>query len=224
MSRRPAFLGLALLASALAATVMLELDAAQPAEDRTGIVPIHHLPRAKARAASEDPMDHTDQWVASALARPLFSRDRRPTPEATKTSGGPAFASLPRLTGVVIGPFGRTAIFAVGEAGKAVEVKEGKSLGAYTVRAIAPGRVTVAGPEGERVVQLSADAATRSTLAAEMPQPPQAAPAIPGMPPGVTPGQPLTPQQRATLMNMRGAAFARGVPGQRPPATQEGSE
>jgi hypothetical protein len=227
VSRRPAFLGLALLASALAAVVALELDAAQPAEDQTGIVPIHHLPHAKARAPSEDPEDHTDMWVSAALARPLFSRDRRPTPEAAKGSGGPALAALPRLTGVVIGPFGRTAIFAVGEAGKAVAVGEGKTLGAYTVRAVVPGRVTVAGPEGERVVQLAPDAATRNTLAAELPQPaPVAAPppAIPGLPPGVVPGQPLTPQQRATLMNMRGAAFGRGIPTQRPQATQEGSD
>ena len=228
MSRRPAFLGLALLACALGGVIVLELDAARPAVDETGIVPIRHAPRAQARAASEDPEDHTDQWVATALARPLFSRDRRPTPVAAASGGGPAQGGLPRLTGVVIGPFGRTAIFAGPDGGKPVAVSEGKTLGAYTVRAIAPGRVTVTGPEGERVVMPVADAATRSTLAPEAPPPPPAIP--PGLPPGtlpsgLTPGGQTTPQQRATLFNLRpGNPLARGGAGQRNPATQEGSD
>ena len=225
MSRRPAFLGLALLACALGGVIVLELDAARPAVDETGIVPIRHAPRAQARAASEDPEDHTDQWVATALARPLFSRDRRPSPVAAASGGGPAKSGLPRLTGVVIGPFGRTAIFAGPDGAKPVSVTEGKTLGAYTVRAIAPGRVTVTGPEGERVVMLAADAATRSTLAPEAPPPPPATGVPPGaLPSGLTPGGQMTPQQRATMLNLRpGAPLARGLPG-RNPATQEGSD
>jgi hypothetical protein len=227
MSRRPAFLGLALLACALGGVIVLELDAARPAVDETGIVPIRHAPRARARAPSEDPEDHTDQWVATAVARPLFSRDRRPTPVSAASGGGPAQGGLPRLTGVVIGPFGRTAIFAGPDGARPVAVAEGKTLGAYTVRAIAPGQVTVTGPDGERVVTPVADAATRSTLAAPAPPAPAIPPGLPPgtLPSGLLPGAPLSPQQRATLLNPRpGTPLARGMQGLRNPATQEGSD
>ncbi len=228
MSARPAFLGLGLLASLLAAALSLELDIGQPVEDATGIVPIRHVPKAQPRVASEDPEDHTDAWVATAVARPLFSRDRKPTPVAAK-SGGPLLSSLPRLTGVVIGPFGRTAIFAEGDNHKPITVGEGKTLGPYTVLAIAPGQVKVSGPEGERVVLVSADAATRQALAAEMPQQPQTAPGQPqqAVPPGTLPGVPGVMQPRPNLLNLRpGMQFPRGLPAamQRPNPTQEGSD
>jgi hypothetical protein len=229
MSTRPAFLGLALLASLLAAAISLEFDIGAPAEDATGIVPVRHLPKAQPRVASEDPEDHTDAWVATALARPLFSRDRKPTPVETKAGTGSALTSLPRLTGVVVGPFGRTAIFAGAENAKPIAVSLGKTLGPYTVEAIEPGRVTVNGPEGERTVTLAADPATRQTLLAEMPQappPPQQAAAA-GTLPGGVPGAATGLVPRPNLLNFRpGMQFQRGLPpGVQPakPAT-EGSE
>jgi hypothetical protein len=231
VSARPAFLGLGLLASVLAAALSLELDIGEPPEDVTGIVPIRHVPKAQPRVASEDPEDHTDAWVATSLARPLFSRDRKPTPVAAK-AGGPALTSLPRLTGVVVGPFGRLAIFAgSGDKEKPIAVSEGKTLGPYTVQAIQPGRVTVNGPDGERVVSLSADAATRQALAAEIPQPQQVQPGQQqGLPPGTLPGVPGVPNplaQRPNLLNLRpGMQFQRGIArGEQPPRpNQEGSE
>jgi hypothetical protein len=228
MSARPALLGLGLLASLLAAAISLELDVGEPAEDTTGIVPVRHVPKAQPRVASEDPEDHTDAWVAVAVARPLFSRDRKPTPVAAK-SGGPLLSSLPRLTGVVIGPFGRTAIFAEGDNHKPIAVNEGKTLGPYTVQAIQPGRVTVTGPEGEQVVAVRADAATRQALEAEIPQVPQTAPGVPqpAVPPGTVPGVPGVMQPRPNFLNLRpGMQFQRGLPPgmQRPNPTQEGSQ
>lgn len=196
MSMRPAFLGLALVAAVLATVISMELDIGEPVADKTGIVPVRHVPKMQPHVASEDPEDHTDAWVATALARPLFSRDRKPTPVAAK-SGGPAFASLPRLSGVVIGPSGKTAIFAGGENSKPIAVDEGKTLGPYTVQAITPNAVTVTGPEGERSLTVTADATTRDALAAEIPrvqqapQPPQQAPGMrPGVLPGTIPGLP----------------------------------
>jgi len=214
MSARPALLGLALLASTFATAISLELDIGRPAEDETGIVPVRHVPKAQPRVASEDPEDHTDAWVATALARPLFSRDRKPTPVEAKAGGGASLTSLPRLTGVVIGPFGRTAIFAGGDNAKPIAVREGKTLGPYTVQAIMPGMVTVEGPEGERTVSLSADAATRQALLAEMPQQPQAQPGQqPGVPPGTLPGAPNGLVPRPNLLNVRpGMQFQRGLP------------
>jgi hypothetical protein len=225
MSARPLFLGLGLLASALATALSLELNLGQPAEDATGIVPVRHVPKAQPRVASEDPEDHIDAWVATALARPLFSRDRKPTPAAPK-GGGPALSSLPRLTGVVVGSFGRIAIFASGGDQKPIAVSEGKTLGPYRVQTIVPGSVTVTGPDGERVVSLTADAATRQALEAEMPQQPQV---VPGQPPGILPGVrvPGLPNGAMPRPNLRpGMQFQRGLPPgvPRPRSIQDGSD
>jgi len=217
VSGRAAFLGLALLASALAALIATELEGAQPAGDPTGIVAIRHPPKVQPRVASEDPEDHTDTWLATVLARPLFSRDRKPTPTEAKSSAATTLAALPRLTGVIVGPFGRTAIFAGTDGGKAIVAGEGTSVGPYTVRSIQPGAVTVTGPQGERMVALTGDAATRSALAAEIPRPPPPPP--PGLPgllglaqPGVQPINQFNAQLRQNIQNLRN-----GVPIQRLP-------
>ncbi len=95
---------------------------------------------------TEPPEDRADAWAATALARPLFSLDRRPAPQAS--NAGPR--ELPRLTAVLIAPEGRTAIFAAGGAAKAMVVREGESIAGFTVVSIAPGSVTVRGPMGVR--------------------------------------------------------------------------
>jgi len=48
-------------------------------------------------------------------------------------------------------------------------VPVGKTLGEYTVEKIAPGIVTVSGPEGVHQVSLAADAKARHDMAAELP-------------------------------------------------------
>jgi hypothetical protein len=169
---RLAWLVLALVATFLVGLLTLELGASGPMEDATGIVPLRHAPLARARAPTEDPVDHTDAWVQHILARPLFSRDRRPTPVIAKAGSDPLLASLPRLTGVLVGPFGRSAIFASDSGGKALVIVEGGNVGPYTVQAIEPGRVTIAGPEGVRQLQPSYDAAARQALVAPPPPPP----------------------------------------------------
>jgi len=54
----------------------------------------------------------------------------------------------PRLTGIVVGPDGRTAIFANDRAGGWTVLREGQAVGAYRIVTIAPGRVIVVDPEG----------------------------------------------------------------------------
>ena len=224
MSARPAALGLALLASVLAATIALELDAGRPAGDAGGIVAAVRRPRPLPHAVAPRPPDRTDAWAATALARPLFSRDRKPTP-AEAGAGGPSFAALPRLSGVVIGPFGRTAIFAASDGGKPLLAAEGRQIGRYTVEAIEPGRVTVAGPEGQLVLVPTADAVTRQAMAAVLPA---TRPGVPGLPPGAlprgaTPVVPFAVRQRQNLLSFRpGVGFQPGVPGQ--PPSREGSD
>ena len=83
-----------------------------------------------------------------------MSPTRRP-PAAARVQTSEA--ELPRLTGIIISPDGRSAIFA----GKprALVVPEGGRIGEYTVRQIAPGMVTVNGPAGPVGLRPSFDAA-----------------------------------------------------------------
>ena len=172
MSARAAFLGLALLATLLATAIVLELnDAAPPAGSGAEVAPTRQKAKVEPRAPAQDHSDRTDTWLATALARPLFSPDRRPTESESNADTGPKLG-LPRLTGVVIGPFGQRAIFAATGAGRPMVLSVGKTLGDYKVEKIDPGSVTVSGPEGRHQVSLAADAKERHDLAAVLPRPP----------------------------------------------------
>jgi len=205
MSVRPVFLSLALLATVLAAAIVLELDdAAPPAASGTGVVPMRQKAKVEPRATTRDPGDRTDNWLRTALARPLFSRNRRPTDAGAGT--GTTLGSLPRLTGVVIGPFGQSAIFAATDGGRPTVLTVGQTLGEYTVEKIEPAGVTVSGPQGRDQVSLSADAKERHDMAAVMPRPsPPQVPAqaqhpaqAPGQPPRGVPRAPQFPNPRSS--------------------------
>jgi hypothetical protein len=209
MSQRPLLLALALLASALAAAIALELDSAAPVADPTGIVPIRRAPLVRPRAATPaEAVDNTDEWVDTILTRPLFSRDRRPTPEASKGGGDVAISSMPRLTGVLVNGDDRRALFAAPEGGKPLVAKTGAVLGPYTIEAIEPGRVTVSGPQGTLELKPAYDAEMRKALLVELPQqqPQQQAGQV------IQPGQPLQPGQPPQLLNLRpGSQFQRAL-------------
>jgi hypothetical protein len=87
-----------------------------------------------------------------ALARPLFSENRRPASLPPPSAATPA--SLPRLTGTLIGPFGRRALFVEGSSGKPFALVERDRVGAWTVEAISEGHVTLRGPDGARSVRV----------------------------------------------------------------------
>jgi hypothetical protein len=93
--------------------------------------------------------------VATILTRPLLSPDRRPPRGAVAAVPGerPADA-LPRLSGVLVGPFGRSAIFAT-DGARPIVVGEGGRVDAWTVRRIEVEGVEVAGPGGVRTVHPS---------------------------------------------------------------------
>ena len=86
---------------------------------------------------------------------------------------GAAFAQAPspsRLSGIVIGPTDRVAIFADPAHGVPVAVREGDLLGEWRVQAINPGSVLVAGPEGPYLIEVQpADHATAPQPVTEMP-------------------------------------------------------
>lgn len=129
---------------------------------------------------------HRQEWVATILARPLFSPVRRPAPTSAGGASGPG--DLARLTGVLVSRSEKHAIFAA-EGGKPIVADEGTRIGAYVVRTIEPGQVTVAGPTGERVLQPTYDPKAREAgqpASPPRPVPPRTLPQTPG-PPRVSP-------------------------------------
>lgn len=185
---RAAVVAVSLVAAALTALLLVEyrmLVREEPAPasrvQRAVVVP----PAADAR-----PGDLAPVHVATVLARPLFRPDRRP-PAAPGAAAGKA-AELPRLTGIMIDGGGRRAIFADDK--RPIVASEGDRVGVYMVQAIAPGRVTVYGPEGERVLRpsfdpKSGDPKPGDALAPAMPLPNPARDAVlqaPARPPGAS--------------------------------------
>ena len=93
------------------------------------------------------------------LARPLFTPGRA-LPHGDHT---PALepGAPPRLTGLIVAEQHGRAIFA-GSDGKPVVLGEGGRLGPFTVVAVRPDGVELAGPPGIRMLRPSSDAALRS--------------------------------------------------------------
>jgi hypothetical protein len=135
--------------------------------------------RPNPRAPAED----AGPWVATILARPLFSPTRRPP----APSAGPAkpTAEMPRLAGVLVSEAGGEAIFArPGQ--KPTVARTGDRVGPYLVTSISAGEVTLSGPAG---------AVTLHPAFASAAEQPPAAPAAPsplGKPvrPGLAPASP----------------------------------
>jgi hypothetical protein len=116
-----------------------------------------------ARAVPAGPV-RANTWVAAVLARPLFNPSRRPAPVAAVVGSGGA--ALPRLTGIMISPQGRLAIFAPAT-GKPITVQPGERIGGFTIRGIARDHVSVLGPNGVETVRIAySDAQGTSVTAA----------------------------------------------------------
>ena len=110
--------------------------------------------------------DRVGAWVVTALARPLFSPTRRPSAIGSAMSGD----GVPRLTGIVVGPFARKAMFAPAH-GKSVVLGEGDRIESYTVTSIEPGQVRLSGVDGERVLHTSFPPGPRAASDAPVPAP-----------------------------------------------------
>jgi hypothetical protein len=136
----------------LAAIVALEIASAP--QDAVEPLPLHvgNVPSA----TSTQDADHSGEWVGTILGRPLFSPDRRPSSAAAAVAG---FPGLPRLSGIMVGPFGRSAIFAA-DGAKPLVVQEGARVVGYTVKAIEATQVRLAGPNGNVVLYPSFAAAS----------------------------------------------------------------
>lgn len=102
------------------------------------------------------PPEHNEQkeaWALTALARPLFDPGRRPEASLTAEASTPPPNSLPRLTGTLVSPNGKRAVFATGD--KSTAINEGSRFDAWTVQEISAGAVTLSGPDGPRILRVS---------------------------------------------------------------------
>jgi len=97
------------------------------------------LPAARRAAAAQEPM--VERWATTALARPLFSADRRPQRDDKATTG------LARLTAIVIADGARRAIFAA-DGQKPRIVPEGGEIGGYKLLHITGDSVQLGGTAG----------------------------------------------------------------------------
>lgn len=162
MTRLP-FLLLGLLAAALSGVILVQLDAG----DEEDVLPRPALRRAappEAAGVAEAPRGGVEDWISTILARPLLSPDRRPAAPVAP-AGRPDGAALPRLAGTLVTSSGRVAIFAGGPA--PLVLQEGGQVGGFTVMRIEAGRVTLAGPEGLRVLGPRFDSNRPATPTAE---------------------------------------------------------
>jgi hypothetical protein len=143
---------------ALLAVFLLEIGCILHGLTRPAVVeeplPLPSLP-AFPRAASPE---RAPVRTEAMLARPLFRPGRVP-PGPGDLTPVPT-AALPRLTGLVVVEQSRWVIFA-GPDGKSVVLGEGGRLGPFTVVAVRPDRVELAGPPGIRTLHPSRDATLR---------------------------------------------------------------
>ncbi len=138
MTAPPAKILLALI-GALALGVLLVWVGPTPDE---GTAPAPAIGRA-AKAAAALPPRQAALWASRVLARPLFSISRRPARENPKHPGEAAPGQA-RLSGIMVGRFGRRAIFAPEGGGKPLVLAEGASVNESTIARIMPNAVILA--------------------------------------------------------------------------------
>jgi hypothetical protein len=160
--------GLLLIGAGLAAVIALEISNT-PRDD---VSPLTMRTAAEATPAPSSAGDHSGDWVTAILTRPLFSPDRRPAAGVATGARATSVPGLPRLAGIMVGPFGRSAIFAA-DGTKPIVVQEGGRVAAYTVNSIEATQVRLLGPEGTQVLYPSfapAAAPARRPVQATLPR------------------------------------------------------
>jgi hypothetical protein len=118
------------------------------------VAPTSAIPTVEANPiTAEAPRPQPDRLRATILSRPLFSPTRRPPPR-----DGPHDFDLSdkRLTGIIIAPEHRMAIFAVTGA-KPLALTEGETVNGWEIESITAQEISLRGPAGTRTLRPSAD-------------------------------------------------------------------
>ena len=146
-----------------------------------------------------EPPGRYNELSATILARPLFSNTRRPAPRGGDNATADSGLADTRLTGIVVVPGHRIAIFAPLGA-KALVVSEGETVSGWRVERINPREVSLSGPSGTKTLQPKFDPnltpPPSPTVGAGNPAPaPVPAAARPGFPPMLSNRAPPRPGQ-----------------------------
>jgi hypothetical protein len=112
-----------------------------PAEQPAPLAALHQLPSLP-----------TASPIAAILARPLFSPSRRPPQSNLGNAADDSGLADSRLTGIVIEPGRRFAIFAP-QGAKLLTVTEGETVSGWRVESISPREVSLSGPDGTKTLQ-----------------------------------------------------------------------
>jgi hypothetical protein len=139
------------------AVILLELSTAMTSPvPAAPVTPKIDRGLTMSRDVSADPK----QLVSVILTRPLFNSTRRP-PQTTEISSNFELGGA-RLTGIVIGPGERLAIFDI-KGSKPVVLNEGEIVSGWRVDSIAPSEVSLVGPAGVKTLQPKLDPAHTAT-------------------------------------------------------------
>ena len=167
---------------ALAGVVFLELQSSDSDVEPTPPAP----PRAAdTPAAPRVQQARLENLVATILAQPLFSPTRRPPDTgSSQSSADPGLGDV-RLTGIVVEPDRRLAIFALSGQAKPLSLSEGEALNGWRLDSILPEQVSLSGPGGTTTLEPKADTSLvrQARLPVAPAQPKTAAAAGPAPPP-----------------------------------------
>src|SRR5206468_4119990 len=192
------------LAGCLSLGTVVVVELAPAADPDSGRAEISERSGMASAALRRPPREVLDELLATTLARPLFNSTRRPPQSAVSDGAGSADLADTRLTGIVIEPGRRIAIFAVNGA-KPLRLTEGEAVSGWRIESITPREVALSGASGTKTLEPKFDpnlgspgpgptpAAAVAGRPAVVPLPAGTAATRPGIPP--VPGQPPRPRR-----------------------------
>jgi hypothetical protein len=138
----------------LAGVVFLELESSvSNVESRPP------APSQKPANQGPPPVQHEslENLVATILARPLFNPTRRPPDTGSSQNAADPGLRDVRLTGIVVAPDRRLAIFALSDKKKSLPLSEGETLNGWRLDSILQEQVSLSGPGGTTTLMPKAD-------------------------------------------------------------------
>jgi hypothetical protein len=189
-----------LLAACLTLSVVIAIELTHETDTDASRTETSERSATGSPASRRPPREMLDELLAITLARPLFSSTRRP-PQSAVSDGANADLADTRLTGIIIEPARRIAIFAVTGA-RPLRLTEGDAVSGWRIESITPREVALSGPSGTKTLEPKFDPNLGSS-----PPRPASAPTAAGRP-VVAPPPAANPAARPNIPP---------VPGQPPP-------
>jgi hypothetical protein len=141
-----------LLAGCALAAAIITAEMARPPDRDDPVSKAASPPEAAPASTRPESPGRYNELLATILARPLFSNTRRPPPRGGDDATADSGLADTRLTGIIVVPGHRIAIFAPLGA-KALVVSEGETVSGWRVEHINPREVSLSGPSGTKTLQ-----------------------------------------------------------------------